>query len=75
MTQPPAVHLCVTLRHTQPGVKERFMADLREAVDFVAQHPAASEGLGPLYGLGTTVEFGPVVEGALDMVLDLLYEA
>ena len=74
LTQPPAVHLCVTLRHAQPGVKERFIADLREAVAYVAQHPEASEGLGPLYGLGATVEFGPLVKGALDMVMDLLYE-
>ena len=28
--KPACVHLCVTLRHTQPGVAERFLDDLRE---------------------------------------------
>jgi sphinganine-1-phosphate aldolase len=75
LTQPPAIHLAVTLRHTQPGVKERFIADVRSAVEHVKQHPEASEGLGPLYGLGATVETGPMVRGALEMLLDVLYEA
>src|SRR5919107_2398229 len=30
--RPPAVHLCVTLRHTEPGVADRFLADLRASV-------------------------------------------
>ena len=29
---PPAIHLCVTLRHTKPGVAQRFMDDLHAAV-------------------------------------------
>ena len=29
---PPAAHICVTLRHTQPGVADRFVADLRASV-------------------------------------------
>ena len=28
LQDPPSVHLCVTLRHTQPGVVDRFLADL-----------------------------------------------
>jgi glutamate/tyrosine decarboxylase-like PLP-dependent enzyme len=29
LQDPASIHLCVTLRHTQPGVVERFLADLR----------------------------------------------
>jgi glutamate/tyrosine decarboxylase-like PLP-dependent enzyme len=29
---PPSVHICVTLRHTRPGLAERFIADLKEAL-------------------------------------------
>ncbi len=35
--KPAAVHLCVTLRHTQPGVAQRFVDDLQAAVDQVRQ--------------------------------------
>ncbi len=75
LTQPSAVHLCVTLRHTQPGVKERFIADLKDAVAYVKAHPEASEGLGPLYGMGATVEMGGMVKELLYMLLDVLYQA
>ncbi|MFN8497517.1 MAG: aminotransferase class V-fold PLP-dependent enzyme [Anaerolineae bacterium] len=75
LTQPDAVHLCVTLRHTQPGVKERFIADLKDAVAYVKAHPEASAGLGPLYGMGATVEMGDMVKELLYMLLDVLYQA
>mgnify|MGYP001032170704 CR=1 FL=1 len=34
--RPACVHLCVTLRHTRPGVAQRFLTDLRAAVDDLA---------------------------------------
>ena len=39
LQSPPAVHLCVTLRHTQPGVAERFVQDLKAAVEGVPRAP------------------------------------
>ena len=71
---PPAAHFCVTLAHTQPGVAERFSQDLRAAVEYVRQHPDASEGLGPLYGLGASVEMREVAQGMLFWCLDMLYQ-
>ena len=72
---PPSVHLCVTLRHTQPGVKERFIEDLRAAIEHVRQHPEAPEGLGPIYGLASAVEMRDMVKEILNWCMDLLYEA
>ncbi len=72
---PPSVHLCVTLRHTQPGVKERFIEDLKAAVEYVKANPGASEGLGPLYGIGATVEMRGLAKNMLNQMLDLLYQA
>jgi sphinganine-1-phosphate aldolase len=43
LQRPPAVHICVTLRQTQPGVAERFEADLRAAVA-EARGPSPSDG-------------------------------
>ncbi|HMK09449.1 MAG TPA: aspartate aminotransferase family protein [Anaerolineales bacterium] len=71
---PPAIHLCVTLRHTEPGVKEQFIADLRESLDFVRSHPQASAGVGPVYGLAATVEARPIVSELLGGYMDALFE-
>ncbi len=45
--KPTCVHLCVTLRHTQPGVAERFLTDLREAVEYVKGHPEEKGSMAP----------------------------
>jgi sphinganine-1-phosphate aldolase len=71
--KPPAVHICVTLRHTRPGVAERFLADLEGSVDAVLSQPAAREGLAPVYGLAATVPFRGMVNDLLRKYLDLLY--
>ena len=68
---PPAVHLCVTLRHTQPGVIEQLLADLRTAIDEVKANPTSEGGMAPLYGMAATLpERGFVSEflkGYMDM--------
>jgi glutamate/tyrosine decarboxylase-like PLP-dependent enzyme len=71
--RPPAVHICVTLRHTQPGVAERFLADLRAAVEEVVAQPATKEGLAPVYGLAATIPFRGMVRDLLKKYVDLLY--
>ena len=70
---PASLHLCVTLRHTQEGVKERFIQDLQDAVTYVRQHPEAREGLGPIYGMAGMVETRGMVKTLLEMVMDLMY--
>ncbi len=71
---PAAVHLCVTLRHTQSGVAERFLADLKEAVAYVREHPDAPSGVGPVYGMASVVELRGMVSDLLKMYMDLLYQ-
>jgi sphinganine-1-phosphate aldolase len=53
--KPAGIHLCVTLRHTQPGVAERFVGDLRAAVELVKATPSTGEGMAPLYGMANTL--------------------
>src|SRR3990172_4817239 len=53
--KPPAAHLCVTLRHTQTGVAERFVDDLRSAVGHVKAHPEERGGMAPVYGMAATL--------------------
>ncbi len=71
---PPAVHLCVTLRHTQPGVAERFIADLQEAIEVVRHSEPVEGGLAPVYGLAASVPFRGMVEDLLRVYLDALYK-
>ncbi|HSR31848.1 MAG TPA: aminotransferase class V-fold PLP-dependent enzyme [Anaerolineae bacterium] len=71
---PPAVHLCVTLRHTQPGVVERFLADLHSAVETVEQSPDLAGNLAPVYGMAASLPLRGLVDDLLKGYLDLLYE-
>jgi len=72
--QPPAVHLCVTLRHTQPGVAERFLADLHSAVEMVEQNPDLPGDMAPVYGMAASLPLRGLVDDLLKGYLDLLYE-
>jgi glutamate/tyrosine decarboxylase-like PLP-dependent enzyme len=72
--KPPAVHLCVTLRHAQPGVVDRFLADLRAAVDHVRAHPEQKGTMAPVYGMAATVPFRGLLSDLLKKYMDLLYK-
>jgi sphinganine-1-phosphate aldolase len=71
---PPAVHICVTLRHTQPEVAERFLEDLKSAVEFVTANPNAKGGMAPVYGMAASMPFKGFVGDLLKQYLDLLYK-
>ncbi len=75
LQHPPAVHLCVTLRHAEPGVAERFLADLAEAVRAVKDVPVGEGGMAPIYGLAASLPFKGVVSDVLAAYVDALYDA
>ncbi len=72
--KPPALHLCVTLRHTQAGVAERFLEDLRAAVEEVRRHPGDKGRMAPIYGLAGTLPVRSAVGELMRDYLDVLYE-
>jgi sphinganine-1-phosphate aldolase len=72
--KPTCVHLCVTLRHTQPGVAERFLADLREAVEHVKAHPEEKGTMAPVYGMASTIPMRGLVSDMLKKYLDLIFK-
>ncbi len=72
--KPPCIHLCVTLRHTRAGVAERFLADLRAAVEHVKAHPDTVGGMAPVYGLAATLPVRGLIHELLRKYLDKLYE-
>lgn len=73
--KPQAVHIAITLRHTQPGVAERFLADLVDSVEVVKGQPEAEGGMAPVYGMAATIPFRGVVGELLTRYIDLLYRA
>jgi glutamate/tyrosine decarboxylase-like PLP-dependent enzyme len=74
LQDPPSVHLCVTLRHTQPGVVDRFLSDLAQAVETVRADPQAGGSMAPIYGMATMAEMQGTVEELLEGYVDLLFE-
>jgi glutamate/tyrosine decarboxylase-like PLP-dependent enzyme len=72
--RPSCVHIAITQRHTQPGVAERFVTDLQEAVESVKAYPQKSGGMAPVYGLAATLPARGVVGEILKRYVDLLYE-
>jgi glutamate/tyrosine decarboxylase-like PLP-dependent enzyme len=72
--KPSCVHICVTLRHTQPGVAERFLEDLKAAVSYVQQNPDEAGEMAPVYGLAATMPLRGVVNDMLKRYIDLLYK-
>jgi len=72
--RPPALHICVTLRHTQPGLAEQFLDDLRSSVEEASQRPQGSGGMAPIYGMAATLPLRGVIDEMLKRYLDLLYE-
>jgi len=72
--KPSCVHLCVTLRHAQPGVVERFLADLHSAVEETRQNPSVKTGMAPVYGMAASLPLRSVVSDFLKKYLDVLYK-
>lgn len=72
--RPACVHLCVTLRQTEPGVAERFLADLDLSVADARRATRATPGLAPIYGLAGTLPVRGAVADLLRRYVDLLYK-
>jgi glutamate/tyrosine decarboxylase-like PLP-dependent enzyme len=73
--KPACVHLCVTLRHTQDGVADRFVADLTDAVEHVRKNPEPEQegGMAPMYGMAGTLPVRTLVSELLQRYIDMLY--
>jgi sphinganine-1-phosphate aldolase len=74
LQRPAAVHICVTLRHTQDGVVDRFAADLAAAVAHVQSQPATGAGMAPVYGMAGTFPVRGAVGELLRRYVDQLYD-
>jgi glutamate/tyrosine decarboxylase-like PLP-dependent enzyme len=74
LQRPPAVHLCVTLPQTAPGVAEKFVADLRDAVAYARNPPERMPRSGAVYGGGDAAIAPEFLEEMMYAWLDSTYE-
>ncbi|RMF61040.1 MAG: aminotransferase class V-fold PLP-dependent enzyme, partial [Calditrichaeota bacterium] len=74
LQKPPALHICVTLRHTQDGVAQKFVSDLKDAVAYVKAHPEDKGEFAPVYGMAANLPLRGVVADLLRSYIDLLYK-
>jgi glutamate/tyrosine decarboxylase-like PLP-dependent enzyme len=70
---PPAVHICTTLRHTSPGIAERFVDDLADSVREARGDPPSERGMAPIYGMAATLRERDTVDAMLKGFIDLWY--
>ncbi|MDE3086076.1 MAG: aminotransferase class V-fold PLP-dependent enzyme [Acidobacteriota bacterium] len=75
LQHPPAAHICVTLRHAQPGVAQRFVADLEASVADVRHMPGSQGVMAPIYGMTGAVKTRGTVEELLARYGDLQFKA
>ena len=71
---PPALHFCVTLPNTAPGVTEAFAADLAASVAYAKDPPPGGPRSGAMYGGAGTPEGNVQVSEMLAGVVDAWYE-
>jgi glutamate/tyrosine decarboxylase-like PLP-dependent enzyme len=55
LQRPPALHICCTRRHAEPGIAERFLEDLGASVAAAHGEPAGDGGSAPLYGFAASL--------------------
>jgi hypothetical protein len=72
--KPQCVHICVTPRHTRPGIAQRFIQDLKEAVAYVQENSDVKGGMAPMYSLAATLPDRNMVGDLLERYIDLLYK-
>ncbi|MBI2710359.1 MAG: aspartate aminotransferase family protein [Actinobacteria bacterium] len=71
---PPALHFCVTRPNTQPGVVERFAADLSDAVAYARQPHDRPPRSGAMYGSAGARPPADQVRAGLVKYLDATHE-
>jgi glutamate/tyrosine decarboxylase-like PLP-dependent enzyme len=73
--RPPAVHIALTLRHTEPGVATAFLSDLAEAVAEAKRSGSEPQtGSAPMYGMAATFPARGAITELLRRYIDRLYD-
>ncbi|XP_050982126.1 sphingosine-1-phosphate lyase 1 [Labeo rohita] len=71
---PSSIHICVTMLHTQPGVAEQFISDVKREVAIIMKNPKEkTTGMGAIYGMAQSIPDRSMVTEVSQGFLDCLY--
>ncbi|KAA8577662.1 hypothetical protein FQN60_003416 [Etheostoma spectabile] len=71
---PSSIHLCCTVLHTQSGVADLFIRDVKEQVAIIMKNPKAkTTGMGAIYGMAQSIPDRSMVTEISRGFLDCLY--
>ncbi|KAG7279818.1 hypothetical protein CRUP_013728 [Coryphaenoides rupestris] len=71
---PSSIHICCTVLHTQPGVANRFVSDVKEQVAIIMKNPKEkTTGMGAIYGMAQSIPDRSMVSEISCGFLDCLY--
>ncbi|XP_029305732.1 sphingosine-1-phosphate lyase 1 isoform X2 [Cottoperca gobio] len=71
---PSSIHICCTVLHTQQGVADRFVSDVREQVAIIMKNPKEkTTGMGAIYGMAQSIPDRSMVTEISRGFLDCLY--
>merc|ERR1711872_265143 len=71
---PACIHICVTRLHTESGVADKFIADVKEITAAFMKDPSTSgEGSAAIYGMAASVPDRSIVAELTEIYLDALY--
>lgn len=72
---PSGFHICVTLKHTLPGVAESLLKDIREICEELVKEPPETKptGSGAIYGMAQRIPDRSIVEDLAHFYLDACY--
>ena len=70
---PPALHLCVTLTHTQNCADKRFITDINSAIKEIKDKPIDKNSMAVVYGSSQKIPDRSIVKDLTHHYLDCLY--
>lgn len=71
---PSSIHICVTMLHTQSGVAEQFINDVKQEVAIIMRNPKEkTTGMGAIYGMAQSIPDRSMVAEISCAFLDCLY--
>ncbi|XP_069546061.1 sphingosine-1-phosphate lyase 1 isoform X2 [Brachyistius frenatus] len=71
---PSSIHICCTVLHTQPGVADEFIREVKEQVAIIMKNPKdKTTGMGAIYGMAQSIPDRSMVTEISRGFLDCLY--
>lgn len=71
---PPGIHICITVMHTQNGIAQKFINEVKNAVAEIMQQPNLKvEGKMAVYGMAQSIPDRSIVGDITRLYLDSVY--